>query len=316
MKSCDLYLLTQKVEGLNYYEAVLSAGLSNKINVMNYAGKKLYITQGRDIHFIDELLDKLNLKYNCLSIDQLLTLEKEALTQILIILPTVDFEKIKVLNEKTVQFFHTYGTYQIESISFEKITLSSIYNGEIQLNDIKIEDLRRLANLKVKPLDTAYKIINIKATTVSKERQRDCIFNNLKELNKSEIFFDSLGGWIKGPEFYSYLKQLLQTAWDQEFNKVSKYVLVQSMQNGSSFFYRREYFESLSKVFEITNEQINRCGNLWRKLARYLRSITIEEKAIDVYYVEDIMTKLEYAETKIFRDLFCTEKRVFAIENE
>lgn len=316
MKSCDLYLLTQKVEGLNYHEAVLSAGLSNKINVMYYARKKIYITQGRAIHFIDELLDKLNIEYHCLPIDQLLTLGKETLTQVLIILPTIEFEKIKELNTETVQFFHTYGTYQIQDISSEKITLSSIYNEEIQLKELEIDDFHRLAKLKVKPLNVAYKIINIKATKISKEIQRNCIFSNLKELNKSESFFDALGGWIKGPEFYSYLKQLLQNSWNQEFNKVSKYILVQSMQNGSSFFYRREYFESLSKVFGVTDKQINRCGNLWRKLARYLRSITIEEKAIDVYYVEEIMTELEAVETQIFRDLLCNEKKVMAIGND
>lgn len=302
MKSCDLSLISEKIRGIDYNEAVLCAGLNNTVNIMKYGGSNLYILQGRGICFIDELLDRLQINYSLLDINELFQNDID-ISCLLVVLPYIDFSKIKDINPGIVQFFHTYGTYSVDKIEGDKIILKGDYDEGIVEKSIGKSDLVKLQGLSIKPLGISYKIIYIINDYVEKDIVRKCIGSNLNKLIVSDNFKDEIGGWCKGTDFYSYVKKLLIHNWNQDFNKIAKYVFVQSIQNGSSFFYRREYSEALLMKYNNSKTDLLIAGNLWRKLSRYLKSAIIEEKEADSDLIEQLIGTLERIELRLFIQL-------------
>ncbi|MDF2869576.1 MAG: Uncharacterized protein K0R05_1151 [Anaerocolumna sp.] len=299
MRSCDLYLLEEKIENLNYYEAVLCSGLSNTINHMSYGGSTLYILQGRGICFIDELLDKLSLTYRYLEIDELFALKQEQFSRVLVTLPYMDFDKIQNLKTNVVQFFHTYGTYRIAEINDDTIVLEGDYDESIMEKLISKSSLKKLESLKIKPLGVPFKFIYLESLEVSAENKRNCIEDNIRLLIQSDLYEDERGGWVKGSDFYSSFKNILLNNWEP-MNKVSKYVILQSIQNGSSFFYRREFNEALKAQMNLQFEELERSGNLWRKIARLIKKSIMEDKEIDYELIDTVVSSIEKEEQSLF----------------
>ncbi|WOO38581.1 hypothetical protein R2R35_08770 [Anaerocolumna sp. AGMB13020] len=299
VRSCDLYLLEEKLDNLNYYESVLCSGLSNTINHMSYGGSTLYILQGRGICFIDELLDKLSLAYRYLDIEELFSLKQEQYSRVMVTLPFMDFDKIQDLKTNVVQFFHTYGTYRIAGMNDDTIVLEGDYDEGIMEKSISKSSLNKLNGLKIKPLGVPFKLIYLESLEVSEENKRNCIENNIRQLIQSDFYEDERGGWIKGSDFYRSFNNILRNNWEQ-MNKVSKYVLLQSIQNGSSFFYRREYNEALKTQINQHFEELERSGNLWRKVARLIKKSIVEEKPIDYERIDTVVSSIEKEELSLF----------------
>ncbi len=302
MKSCDLSLISNKLVGLDYNEAVLCSGLSNTINFMKYGGESLYILSGRGIYFIDELLEKLQVSYHFMDIDELFNGEEIDTERIMVILPTIDFAKIQELNSKVVQFFHTFGTYCVDKIDGDTLVLRGDYDEGRVLKKITKMDFEKLNLMSVRPLNVAFKIIYIDDKQVKKSAIHSCIIKGIKALILSEEYEDKDGGWCKGAGFYQKTKSILVDNWNN-FNKVAKYVLVQSIQNGSSFFYRREFGEALKQTYNIEEKELNAVGNLWRKLSRYLKATVVEAKESDSEVIETLLNQIEKAEKTLFRRL-------------
>lgn len=303
MKSCDLSLISNKLDGLDYNEAVLCSGLSNTVNSMYYGGSSLYILAGRGIYFIDELLERLEVAYHFLDIEELFGLKEIDREHIMMILPSIDFAKIQELNPKVVQFFHTFGTYCVERIEENMLILRGDYDEGCVLKSITKADLEKLKSLFVKPLNVSYKIILIEDEHVEKAAIHQCILENIKSLTISEEYMDEEGGWCRGAGFYKKVKKLLVENWNENFNRVTKFVLVQSIQNGSSFFYRREFGEALRRVYGIEETDLNVAGNLWRKLSRYLKATVVEEKAAEAEIIETLLEQIERTEQTLFQRL-------------
>lgn len=303
MKSCDLSLISNKLSGLNYSEAVLCSGLSNTVNIMKYAGSSLYILAGRGIYFIDELLDRLQAAYHFLDTEELFGQKNINTERILIILPFIDFTKIQELNSQVVQFFHTFGTYCVERVEGNTVILRGDYDEGTVLKSISKADFEKLKGLVIKPLNVPYKIIYLDGEQVEKSVIHQCVMNNLKELTASEEYMDEAGGWCKGAGFYKKVKRLLVENWNQNFNRVAKFVLIQSIQNGSSFFYRREFSEALRQIYGIEETDFQVAGNLWRKLSRYLKSTVVEEKEAEPEVIETLLEQIEEKEQTLFQRL-------------
>ena len=226
MKSCDLSLISSKLIGLNYNEAVLCSGLNNTINFMKYGGAGLYILSGRGIYFIDEMLEKLQVDYHFLEIEELFGNEEIDIERIMVILPNIDFDKIQELNPKVVQFFHTFGTYCVESIDRNSLILRGDYDEGTVLKRINKADFEKLQSMSVKPLNVSFKIIYIDDKQVQKSAIHHCIMENIKALILSEEYEDEDGGWYKGTEFYKKTKSILIDNWNDNFNKVAKLLFV------------------------------------------------------------------------------------------
>ncbi len=303
MKSCDLSLISEKLKGLNYNEAVLCSGLSNTVNSMKYGGSNLYILSGRGIYFIDELLERLQVAYRFLEIDDLFDAQQINTERVMVILPSIDFAKIQELNSQVVQFFHTFGTYCVEAIKGNTLVLKGDYDEGEMLKSITKEDFWKLKGLSVKPLNVSYKIILIEDECVAKTSIQRCIVDNIRALIKSEEYLDEQGGWCKGSGFYKKVKELLVENWNDRFNKVAKFVLVQSIQNGSSFFYRREYAEALKQTYGIVETDLQLAGNLWRRLSRYLKATVVEQKAAEQEVIESLLDEIENTEQTLFQRL-------------
>ncbi len=303
MTSCDLSLVSSKLNGLDYNEAVLCSGLSNTVNTMKYGGSSLYILAGRGIYFIDELLDRLQVAYHFLEPEELFGQQKIDMERILVILPSIDFTKIQEINSQVVQFFHTFGTYCVEGIEGDRLILRGDYDEGTVIKSISRADLEKLKGLSVKPLDVSYKIILIDGEHVEKGNIHKCIMENIRALTASEEYLGEEGGWYKGAGFYGKVKRLLVENWNGSFNRVAKFVLVQSIQNGSSFFYRREFGEALKEVYGIADNDFNVAGNLWRKLSRYLKATVVEGKAAEPEVIEDLLEQLQRTEQTLFQRL-------------
>lgn len=303
MKSCDLSLVSNKLTGLNYNEAVLCSGLSNTVNSMKYGGSSLYILSGRGIYFIDELLERLQVAYRFLDMEELFEAGEIDMERIMVILPSIDFAKIQELNSQVVQFFHTFGTYCVEGIEGNTLTLRGDYDEGEVFKTITRADLEKLKGMSVKPLNVSYKLIYIEDEHVEKTAIHQCIVDNIKALTSSEEYMDEDGGWCKGAGFYKKVKSLIVDNWNGNFNRVAKYVLVQSIQNGSSFFYRREYGEALKQTYGIAEWDFQAAGNLWRKLSRYLKSTVVEGKTAEPEVIETLLEQLEETEQMLFQRL-------------
>lgn len=303
MKSCDLSLVSSKLNGLDYNEAVLCCGLNNMVNVMQYGGSSLYILQGRGICFIDELLERLKVGYRLLDAEMLFQKKTPDAKRLIMVLPAIDFEEITQMNPKVVQFFHTFGTYSVEWIDKEKVVLKGEYEEGTVKKVITREALCKLKQLSIKPLNVPYKIIYLTDEQVEKEQVRACIRDNFKELLASAEYMDEEGGFYKGSNFYRYVKDLLLEQWNGSFNRVSKYVFVQSIQNGSSFFYRREFNEALKQKYGKQEYDLLVVGNLWRKLSRYLKSTVTEGKEAEEKVIEALLGQIEKKERAVFKRL-------------
>lgn len=300
MKSCDLAVVSSKIEGLDYEDAVLCAGLCNRVNIMSYASNNLYILQGRGICFIDELLSGIDVDYSLLNYHELLTRKDIDIQRLIVVLPYVSFDKIRHMKTNVVQFFHTYGTYQVKDIDEEKLLLEGDYDEGMTEKVIYFEDLKRLSLMSVKPLGISYKIIYLEQRTTNQESIHKCIRNSIRKLIQSDYCKDSDGEWCQGKQFYKKVQDILNNYWNSEFNKVAKYIFIQSIQNGSSFFYRREFSDALLKKYNIEQKELIRAGNYWRKLSRYLKSLVEEEKDLEIEIISEIMSQIEIIEMNVF----------------
>lgn len=308
MKSCDLNLISEKLDGLDYNEAVLCSGLNNKVNIMKYAGSKLYILQGRGIHFVDELLERMDVSYELLTAEELFNRKSIPPERLVMILPSMEFEKIKDMKTNVVQFFHTYGTYSVKKIEDDRLILEGDYDEGRVEKVITARDLTTLEQMQVKPLGVAYKILRLKELSVEKENVYHCISNNIRELLLPEIYMEEEGGWVKGSGFYREVRDILEQNWNQHMGRTEKYVFVQSIQNGSSFFYRREFSQSMSAVYDNRLTGLEQSGNLWRKLSRYLKASVLEEKAIHSGTISELLQEIETKELTVINQLLTHEE--------
>lgn len=237
----------------------------------------------------------------------MLEVKESEFNRLIIILPYAAFDKIKEMKTNVVQFFHTYGSYRINAIEGNNLLVEGDYDEGVVKKSISKDELLKLQAMSIKPLGIPFKFVYIKDNHVSPEAKQRCIWNNLKNLLKSETFMDESGGWIKGIDFYRYVSQVLINSWDRDFNKVAKYVFLQSIQNGSSFFYRREFNESLDNEFAWSENGLTTSGNLWRKLSRYLKSRILEEKYLEENWIMDTMNEIGKTELTAFHQILAKE---------
>ncbi|BFH61196.1 MULTISPECIES: hypothetical protein [Paenibacillus] len=306
MNSCDLLLLIDLMQGIDYDDAVLCTGLNNQLFMSNYADKQLFMLQGRGILFVDDLLKRLHINHEILTIDELLQFDKNLLNQVLIILPHIDFDKIQHFQKNVVQFINLYSSYTVTSINDGEIVLRGVEEDEFITKRLSLRDFYHLSNTKIKPLYVSQRIVYIRDTFVPQEMITECLANNLRELLVDDTYFDEKGGWTRGISFYDAVKDKLIEGWDDDFNKVSKFVFFQSMLNGSSFFYRREFSNALKNKYLVDEEIINllyQSGNLWRKLGRYLRGLVVENKPLDKLFIEHTLTDIKNIETYTFNKM-------------
>ncbi|OWR33188.1 hypothetical protein CDO73_01395 [Saccharibacillus sp. O23] len=299
MNSCDLLLLREKVQGIGEDDAALCAGLNNQMFTGLYAGKPLYMLQGRKVLFIDELLEGLEADFDKLDPEDLLDLPPDRRDRVLIVLPYVDFDKIAGLKANTVHFMSVYTTYALEDIDRGELVLRGLHENEYIRKRLKVSDFFHLSSLKIKPLMVNYRILHIRSERVSEDAIRACIRRRIGELRADEQYFVEGEGWVKGRSFYGEVSRKLTEEWNESFNRVAKFVFFQSMLNGSSFFYRREFAAALTGRGESPEaaEGLYRAGNLWRKLGRYLQRLMMENKPLDESVARELMIEIERTET-------------------
>lgn len=306
MKSCDLELLSEKFSNTDYDTLVLCTGLDSTVYTGYYAKKSLYMLQGRGITLIDDLLKKLEVNYDMLSVEELANLDKMCYKDIILVLPFMDFNKIDELNEKIVYFFSIYSTFKLQDIIDDVLILNGIEGEETVVKRITLGQLKKISKLSAKPIGVTCKILKINQKEVDFAVQKNCILTSIKDILCEREFMDEDGGYKHGIGFYDEIVRILMSYWDSDFNKTMKYIFFQSMLSGSAFFYRREYYNALIQkhdMFEISInylENLKISGNLWRTLARYLQSLVIKQEKLDEDKVKYLVSNIKNYEIEFF----------------
>ena len=302
VKSCDLTLVSKIIDGLDYDDAVLCAGINNKLNKMYYAHEALYVLQGRGIYLSDELLDKLEIDYELISAKQLYELDESKLENILLIIPYMDIKKIKEMNSNIVQVIHAFSTFLIKERKDDEFTIVAEYDEGEHEDKIYLEDIEKLQSLKVKPLESACKIIYVKEKKVSKEQIEKAIIKQIQKLRKTDGYEDETGGWTVGRSFYKDTARVISENWNNGFGKIEKYMILQSIQNGSAFFYRKEYGNAIANKYKLDDAPFLKAGNIWRKISRILKASIMNgsELGDEIY---KLLNSLEDIELNAFNEL-------------
>lgn len=303
MKSCDLTLLSKIIDGLDYDDAVLCAGINNKLNKMYYAGKELFVLQGRGIYLIDELLDRLKTPYELLKATDLYDLEDSEFENLLLIIPYMDISKIREMKTDVVQVIHAFSTFLVKRETKDRLGIYAEYDEGPHEDHIEIEDLIKLQFLKVKPLESACKIIHLTGEkSVSQKQIQDCILEHVNNLRSSTNYEDETGGWVVGSDFYDEFAKILRERWDEQFGKIEKYMILQSIQNGSAFFYRKELGIALENKYGSDDSALKKSGNIWRRISRILKASILSGKCID-QEIYELLENLKEIETNAIDEL-------------
>ena len=306
MLSCDISMAIRLIQNINYDDAILMSGISNTLYTTSYANRNMYIAKGRGIMLIDELLDKLNINYKELTLDEVYELSSENYNNVLVITPlqVVDnFEKVK---PNVVQFFNTYATFQLIDIQNKDIILELASDLKEIYKRLNYDQLKIIKSLKVKPLDINIKFIFVENNSIF---NRDHIKIQLRKMIDEFITPKEVkevnGGWWEGPLFYDKLKECIST-WNEEEVKVIKFILYQSILDGSSFFYRKEFSQSLNLLtIESTSvkNKINYAAKQWRTLGRHLKNHLETGKKIDTLYLSNLIDDIKENEITAFNML-------------
>lgn len=303
MNSCDLSLVSEKIDGLDYDDAVLCAGLNNMLCVIPYADGQIYMVRGRGIELIDQLFDRLGLKYRRIGIPELF--ENSALDpgRVLVILPYIEFDRIGSLKEKVVQFFTNYSTYAVVRVTGEKAVLRSDHTIEEVEKPIDRSSLEKLARIRTKPIGVSVRILYLEEERVRPDQIRSCILDGIERMLRPDQCEDDEGAWYKGGNFYGRVADVLKSGWNTGFNRVMKYAFLQSIQTGSSFFYRREYYEALEHKYLVSDPELKTAGNLWRKLSRELKCSVTENRQIENSRIDRLLEDIRDQEETFFKKM-------------
>ncbi|CAM2939109.1 hypothetical protein HAHI6034_09445 [Hathewaya histolytica] len=306
MLSCDIATVTSILKNVKYEEAILVGGLGNILYRTSYNKHNMYMANGRGVMLVDELLDKLQVAYKELTMDELYKLNKNDYKNVLIITPIQLVDHIEKINKKASQFLNTYSTFRLVDIEKDTIILELASDVEEVYKRINKEQLEIIESLKVMPLDINIKYIYIENDYEFRQDKINLQINksvarflNSEQVNEEEY------GWWKGDVFYEKLFHSIKE-WESHQIKVIKFILYQSLLSGSSFFYRKEFSEALD-LLELQDtspiSQLEEAAKNWRNLGRHLKNHLAEQKDIDFDYVEQLIKNIKYNELSSFKNL-------------
>lgn len=307
MASCDAYMLCHMFKEISYNDAINSMGLSNGIMSMKYANKDVYMFKARDIESQEELLDRLGIVKEEISINDLFGGKfNDNLEKILIFAPKLILENINNINVDTTQLSLSVSTYKIISIDGDNITLKGIeVNEEEYIKKTSKEELTKLNGLKLKPNMPPLEIYLVKACNCDKTM----VLRNI--LNSMEHCLENYNGesngevyWYSGEYGYDYMRE--QLIEFPKFDKTIQKLFIGTLVAGSNFYYRREYSEALSE-FECIDKkwiyELKKCGGLWRKVTRLLMSQFSFGRGYEEKEISLVINQIKEIELKVFKNI-------------
>jgi hypothetical protein len=312
MLSCDLTLVTRVTDGLTYDQAVLSAGLANRLNRCAYAGVPLYLLQGRGIEFVDQLLTELGVPCRDVPPEQVRSLWSEGVDALLMIVPYFpDPRLIDKIRPGVTQFFSYFGTHLVTAIDTDRLSLVAVDEDVEQESSFEWGWVERLATTRAKPLGRTVSFLAVDRVPVDARRVAEVTAAKRDALAVDAEEEDDAGRWVQGPGMYAELVEVLST-WNQ-WPRTGKFALFQSMLSGSAFFYRREYAAALVAGSGTSGEPdrlLNSAGNKWRALGRHLRGHAAADTSPDLVWIRDLVTEIQDVE---MRFAACSERQSDAL---
>lgn len=300
MLSCDLSLVTRVADALTYDQAVLSAGLANRLNRCAYAGVPLYMLEGRGIDFVDRLLTELEVPFREVPPDEVQTAWSEGVDALLMIAPHFpDPRLIDKIHPGVTQFFSVFGTHLVTAVDPNRLSLLGVEEDVDRESTYEWVWVERLATTSAKPLGRTVSFLAVDRVQVDAERIAAVAAAKRDALAVDASEEDDAGRWIQGPGMYGELVDVLST-WS-EWPRTGKFVLFQSMLSGSAFFYRREYAAALETEAVTADEPsrlLNSAGNKWRALGRHLRSHAAGNTSPDMAWIRDAVAEIEDLEMR------------------
>lgn len=300
MLSCDLTLVTRVADGLTYDQAVLSAGLANRLNRCAYAGVPLFMLEGRGIDFVDQLLTELEVPFRDVPPDEVHATWSQGVDALLMIAPYFpDPHLIDRIRPGVTQFFSVFSTHLVTAIDQNRLSLVDMEEDTERESTFEWTWVERLATTSAKPLGLTVSFLAVDRVPVDAQRIAVVTAAKRDALAVDACEEDNAGRWIQGPGMYGELVDVLST-WN-EWPRTGKFVLFQSMLSGSAFFYRREYAAALAAQSDTAGEPsrlLNFAGNRWRALGRHLRGHAAGGTSPDMAWIRDILAEIEDLEMR------------------
>ncbi|OYO97300.1 hypothetical protein CG709_11990, partial [Lachnotalea glycerini] len=183
------------------------------VYIAKYAGENVYALNGRGFLQYSELLNKINVGFKRLSLEELFLMKKEIKNVRLIIsIPTSFLDRIDNIKEKVTQIGLIYSIYIINEIDEDKVMLSTRASEiEVKYRMITKEKLEKLARVKMAFEEEPFHIIKIEEerdferSNVIKNLEnsmKDCIDNRNEEHSKYKI--------ISGENVYNEILEILK----------------------------------------------------------------------------------------------------------
>ena len=302
MISCDAYYISELVPGVSYDDAICTIGLCNGVFCLNYDGNNVYMVKSRYVSSQEELLEKLGITYEKLTIDDIfkpgVNLEK-----VLLFLPKILLENIDMLHKDTKQVAISLSAFKASVKDEDTLILKGMEPDETEYEmEVTKEQLEKLKSFEMKPSVDSVLIVRLLGSNLNKEK----ISENIKEsMDNCLADYDEYDTgdllWNGGKFGYTKVLQILKNF--KSLDETAQKIFLGTLVSGSNFLYRKEYWEALQKKDYLDPKEVNNlrvAGGLWRKVIRSVVNFVCFHQEINCEELENVIERIASIESEVF----------------
>jgi len=289
------------MKNVNYNDLALSTSFACCFFETDYANEAVGLSSGRWELSYNSTLDSLNIAYQELSLNDLLS--SNTFDDILISVPKELIEFNSKIKSEVVQFFPVYSTYMIASIDSNWIELKlMLTEKKSKTYKIKVSDFVKLSSLTVRPLYYPYKIY--KLTTPEQLIDKQLVYHSLKSnltkcVESTQTFRYNMTA-IQGFESFDKIVEFVEN-WESK-RPLIRHMFVVSFLVGSTTCFRKEWLEALKcdKLLVRHNlAKLEHVAKLWSGLTRILRNAN----DVNVEVITEKIMRIKGAEQEMVLDM-------------
>lgn len=306
MKSCDKLLCSNVLKYITYDDMTLFNGIANKLRCFEYAKQNIYFPDGRGYIDFTELLSKMEIPYEILSIDQLRHCKD--VSDILFFAPKEILDNIEIIKNNVTGIYIVYSAFFIKKITKSSIVLcieDYKFRYEKKLTFYELENISKLSS---KPLDYTFKIIRIdRNKKLDKSLLLGSLKNSLADFLEDSIELTEGIKCIKGPLFYdtmgNALSEILYDSTEKE-SRIKLFIFSSTLNAGGEAFYRYDFLKSIlsidikgkNKDIDYAIDTLEIVKKMWYELARILRFAQKNNNDINISSIVDLLNKIKKME--------------------
>jgi hypothetical protein len=299
---CFFSLLSSKIKSIDINRLILVSGIANNFRTVLYADEQIRINDGRGYLDSLKLLNKLNISYEVIDVDEL----RDNLADIpscFILLPKSVLENHKMPDKNIRHFYPFYSAFSIESVRGKDVMLEVIGEGRTSEKHFSssFEQLDSYKMIKTLPLEKLLYIIRV---DISPKKLSDAeivsyLLENCRNFLVDRNTVQENTHCHSGPQFYRLFLEyincysLTEKCEENRNAYLNQYIFTASLSAGSVGFYRYDFIKSLEKLCVTRCDklvscisELDACANGWRELSRLSRWYFGQNKLFDSSYCD------------------------------